>query len=512
MIERLLIKDSPAFREVILNPNKGFNTFSGVSGSGKSVLMESILAIFGLKDSNALLIEATFNKDYLYLDDSGILFDDENILSIIKKDKIKYFFNNQTLSKKRIKEIFSQYVKYINSQSKIELQQDNLLKILDSIIVKKMPQYSQKLESYRINYNAFLSKKVELQKLENEEKNIIELREFAAFEINQIESINPKINEYDELLEIKKALSKKEKTMQKIHSLKPILGEFSNITSFLDSINKNKPIFDEVLNEIFGIIIDEEERLNNIDESDIEEILNRIEKLSNLVHKYGSIEEALEYLKKRKKDLENYQNISFNKNALTKELDSLLTTIKVESKEIRDLRKQNLNILLKELQSYCKRLMLNSPSVNLVEVELDSNGADLLEVRLGVSEISTLSSGEFNRLKLAILCIEIEYSKQSGILILDEIDANLSGKESEGVAEVLSFLSRDYQIFAISHQSHMPSFASHHYLVQKGKDKSSITLLNKQGRINEIARMISGANITPEALLFAQEKLKNLKE
>ena len=74
-------------------------------------------------------------------------------------------------------------------------------------------------------------------------------------------------------------------------------------------------------------------------------------------------------------------------------------------------------------------------------------GIDKLEIMLKNSTIATLSSGEFNRLKLAIMCIEADSSANCGILILDEIDANLSGSESEGVAECLSILSKNYQNF-----------------------------------------------------------------
>ena len=88
MIERLLIKDSITFREVCITPSPAFNIFSGVSGSGKSVLMESILALFGLKDANANLIEATFDTNAQIPLPDDIEADSELILSIVKKDKI----------------------------------------------------------------------------------------------------------------------------------------------------------------------------------------------------------------------------------------------------------------------------------------------------------------------------------------------------------------------------------------------------------------------------------------
>lgn len=507
MIERLLIRDSIAFSEVSIKPSRGFNIFSGVSGSGKSVLMGSILALFGLRDSNAKLLEASLDSSSLNLENSGILDDNEITLSIIKNDKAKYFINHQSISKKRIKELFSDYVKYISSYT--ELKPDNLLNALDLSI--KDEAFKEILESYKSTYNLLLQKRLELAKLEEEEQNIISLREFALFEIAQIEGISPKVGEYEELLELKKNLSKREKTLERIASLKPSIEGFSSIIALLESLDKSKEVYAEVLNEIEGVISDEEEHLANISNDEIEEMLNRIEKLSNLVRKYGSIELSIEHLAKKKADLEHYNNLSFNKNALKKELESLQDKAISQAKSIREFREAAMEAFINSLESYCSKLLLNKPKLVLEQVELYEGGSDRLEIYLKDSAIATLSSGEFNRLKLAIMCLEVEHGKQSGILILDEIDANLSGSESEGVAVILEFLSRDYQIFAISHQSHMPSVATNHYLIEKSESGSSITLLDKEGRIKEIARMISGANITNEALEFAKEKLQNLK-
>ena len=121
--------------------------------------------------------------------------------------------------------------------------------------------------------------------------------------------------------------------------------------------------------------------------------------------------------------------------------------------------------------------------------------------------MNVISSGEYNRLRLVMMCIDMELQPRKGILVLDEIDANLSGEESEGVAQILKTLSRDYQIFAISHQTHMPSLADNHYLVEKRGQSSVITKLDFEGRVQEVARIISGSNITPQALEFARTHL-----
>ncbi|MBT5491899.1 sigma 54-interacting transcriptional regulator [bacterium] len=100
---------------------------------------------------------------------------------------------------------------------------------------------------------------------------------------------------------------------------------------------------------------------------------------------------------------------------------------------------------------------------------------------------------------------------EGGILFLDEIDANLSGKESESIAKVLIDLSKTYQIFTISHQPQLSSVANQHFLVEKHDNISTIKKLSEDERVNEISRMISGEDITNEAIEFAKNLLKKEK-
>ena len=232
VLNRILIKDSPSFKEAIFYPHKGFNVISGVSGSGKSVLMESILALFGFKDSNARLIECEISG--ISLEDYGILSDEDIVLSVVKKDKIKYFINNQSSSKKRIKEIFSHYLHYVHSSSTTEL--DDILYLFDLIISKLDSGFAGLLKSYKDSYGDFTSSKNELNKLVDDEKRVNELKELISFEINQIQSINPKIGEYENLIELKKDLSKREKMLGKISLAKCTVDGFANLISLLENI------------------------------------------------------------------------------------------------------------------------------------------------------------------------------------------------------------------------------------------------------------------------------------
>jgi DNA repair protein RecN (Recombination protein N) len=138
-------------------------------------------------------------------------------------------------------------------------------------------------------------------------------------------------------------------------------------------------------------------------------------------------------------------------------------------------------------------------------------GAEEISAELDGTDIKKISSGEFNRLRLAFIAASNEIKRGSGILILDEIDSNLSGKESMSVASVLKEISKNYQIFAISHHPQLSSCANQHFLVQKQDGTSFVKELDEDGKIEELSRMISGKDITDKARDFAKSLRRDNK-
>lgn len=246
-----------------------------------------------------------------------------------------------------------------------------------------------------------------------------------------------------------------------------------------------------------------------MEELDIENVLDRIEKLSSLQKRFGSIKEALEYKEEKKKELESYENISFEKSILEKNLKKLSIEVIEQAKKISSFRKEYSKTLEKRINHYLEYLYLSNAKIHFVDKKLDKTGIDEIIFELNGVNLDTISSGEFNRLRLALLTSISEFDIiGNGILFLDEIDANLSGKESSAIAKVLNRLSQNYQIFAISHQPQLTSTADIHFLVDKKDGKSTVKKLDENSRIDEIARMISGEDITDDAYSFAKNLLE----
>ena len=508
MIERFYLKDFLSFKEVELNLANGLVVFSGPSGSGKSILMNSILSSLGVSSCEATLCESSVTWQ-LDGEDTGIENDEINVFKHIRKEKSRYFINNQTVSKKSMSSLGSQYVRHLSLKDFSDFENENLLCMLDDRAQSKIGNIYALKSKYKDTFLEFKSAKKELQLIEEEEKRIVELKEFAAFEIKKIEDINPTLSEDEELIVIKKELSKKEKVLENIEAANAIFEYEYKVSSALESLDVDTSFFDDAINELRAILDNAQDRFAALDDVDIEEVLDRIEALSGLKRRYGSIEEAIEYKENKKLELQKYENIETMKDDLTLRVKNLSLLVEDLADKISVLRAKELQSFETDLNAYLKELYLRDAEIELKVVELDAFGKDFMKIKLNKTELQKVSTGEFNRLRLAILAMKSEYMDQNGgVLMLDEIDANLSGEESMSVARVLRQLSKHFQIYVISHQPQLTSMGDQHFLVYKDGEESKVKELDLNGKIQEIARIISGENVSNEAREFAKELLE----
>ena len=514
MIERVYLKDYMTFEEVELeftemDLSKGLIVFTGPSGAGKSVLMKGILSIFGFFDVNAKLSEAVVDNR-IDLEKWGLEEDDFLVFRQIKKNKNRYFINNQAVSKKTVKEIASNFIDYLSLREVKEFESENIIEVLDKMIKEEdYEDYYVKFNFYKQKYKKYTKLKKQLKEIEKKEKNAIERIEFLKYELNKIESINPKKNEFEKLIKIKKDLSKVEKIKEKIFEVEKVFEFESSVYELLEMIEEESEFFSNAMNELRIVIDKAYEKTSFLESVDIEEVLNRLSDLQELIRRFGSIENALIYYDEKKKELESLENLTFEKEEIQKEIKNLEKELDELALILHTKRKTSAEKFEKKLNYYLNKLYMPKAKVKiLLNNEFNEYGKDIAKIIVNDIDINTISTGEFNRLRVALLASRLEWDDKEKTLFLDEVDANLSGEESESVADVLKLLSQKYQIFAISHQPQLASKADKHFFVLKKNNKSIVKELDFNKRVEEIARIIGGKEKSKKAMEYAKELLK----
>jgi DNA repair protein RecN (Recombination protein N) len=506
LISRFYLEDYLSFEKIDLEFQKGLVVFTGPSGAGKSVLMSSILALFGSTDSTAKLSEVLLEDLNIEDVNYSIEKEDEVVIKQTTAVKTRYLLNNQTISKKNLKIFTTNFSKHLHLKDTTDFDSKKIITFLDFLTSLKDDAYKKTLDTFSSKYKEYKILNEKLHKILEDEKELDDLIEFTKFEIDKITKIDPKLDEYEELKELKANLSKKDKFDDILQDIQPMLNDTHKISTALQLLDVDCAFFDDAMAEVNNHFEKFHDSIASSDEMDIEHVLNRIEELSSLNKKFGGIQESLDYKKEKEKELEGYENISFEKAILEKNVKKLFEEIEELANNISKIRKENIVFLEEKINEYLKYLYLENLSISINKQTLDETGIDAIEFKLNDTVLSKISSGEFNRLRLALLTARSHYEiDTNGILFLDEIDANLSGKESESIAKVLEQLSKSYQIFAISHQPQLSATANQHFMVKKVDNISTVKLLNKEERVDEIARMISGENITNEALEFARK-------
>lgn len=505
MIERLYIKKLVTFDEVELEFDSGLVVLSGPSGAGKSVLISAILSSFGYSPPTVAKIceVGIIRPKNLELDTYHL----EELITIksLKKDKLRYFVDGQNISKKTLNELFSPFVKYLSVRDKGGFDSFTLINIIDTQLSNRDKNFRLLQKEYKKRYTNYKEKLDELNKIINDETRLLELVDYAKYEIEKISSINPQIGEEKSLLKVKQQLSRLDKIKDALVKAEEIFTLEESVEEVYRLLDRDSSAFSDTMNQLRADFEETENLADELKEVDVEEVLNRLSDLTTLNKRYGSIEEALAYKKLKEEELTRYQNIEQDKSALISFLDMEYAELNIIASQISSLRQEESKILEVSLEEYLISLKLPKVIFQFLPKELDFMGIDEIDVLLGNSTIATLSGGEFNRVRLALMATTIDTNEtKQGVLILDEIDANVSGDESIAIANMIQKLSSVYQVFAISHQSHLSSKATQHILVTKIGDSSKAIILDESQRVSEIARIIAGENPTNEAMEFAK--------
>lgn len=538
MLNSLEIENFILIKKVSINFNSGFNAFTGETGAGKSIIIEGLKLVLGSKNYNNLQIEkneiskitAVFDITEIIkknLEKLDISFEDDYL--IIQREinsdlKSKVFINGKLSSLSTVRELLNGTIEFQENFEQQELFDDiYFLNFIDKFAnVEK-----KELNNYFVNYLKF--KKEYENHIENEGQ-IKDKLDILKTKFNKIKSLNPKINEYEKLLNQRNLYKNNKKISDLTLEIKNIisnLNDHANLSDLERSIQKISDLDDKFKNisdKLSSCILDLNEYINDIeteiedyDFSDInfDEIEAKIYEYQNL-SKFFDVDPNLlhNFLDQISDEINNLENFDIEKIKKEKLYKQSLNLFLDESKKISNIRKNETTNLTKKINSELPSLNIEQGEIKFefnekMEKDFSSNGIDKLDVLFRTSKKAQFSSikkvasgGELSRLLLVIKSISTQLSKE-GIIIFDEVDSGLSGRVAENVARKILELSKNNQVIAITHSAQVASKALKHWKITKNINneslESKIIELSNEERVNEIASLISGNKITEDA-------------
>ncbi len=546
MLTYLAVKNIAVIEKVSLEFEKGLNVITGETGAGKSVLVGALKYLTGDRlgkvsprnpsekfsaegiFADELNIESELKEQY-EIDDELILFreTDENA-------KNKAFINGRAAPVNKLKDV-SEYLIDIHGQHENQFlfNPARHLTFIDFFVEDSLKtEFTNKYKLYR-------EKSDNLENIKKNKENIIKMQEMYKMQYNELSSYNIDLEKDSQLEERIKFLSNIEKVKEAVTSSMEALsdGEISatelieksiRALSSISNMSNDALKAEEFLNAALANIteaqsyitglINEEDEENSSD--DLNQLIDRKYKLQDICKRYGgSLESAIEYMKKLENDLAGMDNQDDMLASLEKEVEELHKEAKKSADVLNDARKKVSVEICNKTVKILEELELKSAKF---EVKFKDN--ESLDYQAGISAefyISTnagfqtaplatvASGGEVSRVMLALKEVFADYDNV-GTMLFDEIDTGISGKAAQSVARKLKELSKKKQIIVITHLPVVAAMGDSHFHISKsdkdGISSTNILKLDKASKINIIATMISG-EATPTALQQAEDMI-----
>lgn len=552
MLQELSIKDFAIIEKTDIDFQAKMTVLTGETGAGKSIIIDALGLLAGGRGSTDFIRKGT-SKSCLQgqfvlpknvplfnlLDQFGIDHEDETL--ILQRDLYKTGRNvcriNGTLVNLTTLRQVGEMLIDIHGQNEHQslMQPETHLELLD--------EYDHSLkkdvESYQVAYHKYRKLKTALEKREANEKEWAQRLDTLQFQLDEITNANLKPHEEEELTEEKDQLD----NYQVIHdalenSYQALMGDnFDLIGQLGISMNELGKVsdFSTDLNNIYEKVSDAFYNLQDVsheisneldsmewDEERLNQIEQRLEEIHQLKRKYGdSVEQIIEYGQKIKKELNEMQGSAQSSAEQAKEVEKTYQDAFKLAQHLSNKRRQTAHELEKAIHKQLSALYMDKAifKVKFKEnKELTENGLDDVEFYIQTNPGESMgplakiaSGGELSRIMLALKTI---FSQKQGVtsIIFDEVDTGVSGRVAQAIAEKISQISQTSQVLCISHLPQVAAIADHHYYISKkvvdGRTETRVEKLNAKTRVKEIARMLSGSEITELTMEHAEELIK----
>ncbi|HBF86157.1 MAG TPA: DNA repair protein RecN [Clostridiales bacterium] len=556
MLRSLELKNIALIDKATIEFEKGLNVLSGETGSGKSVIIDSINFVLGAKADKTMIrygetesaATAVFDLDGAeeakkILSDLDVDFTDEVIITrkINSESKSSIRVNGVPFTVGMLKSLTSVLVD-VHGQSEHYslLKQSEQLKVLDKF-------------SFSALSDLKIQAKAVAAELRNTDKKISALggnesdrairADILKFQISEIENAELKDGELEELEIKRKKLRNAEKLREFSSSAADALeGEnraLDNINEAIRNLSAISDIDEEyssAADRLYSVTAEIEDICDTLakksseldfDDLDPDFVEDRIDKIKSLYKKYGSgVDEVNRFLISAKEEYERLINFDEEYEKLVKSKKELLNTLNSVNSEISDLRRKSSLVFSEKVCAELSELGMKNAKFSvdfkdyyeITDAPYPDNGNDEIEfmfsANLGepskpLSKI--ISGGEMSRFMLALKAIITDYQEIS-TYIFDEIDVGISGRTAETVAEKLAAISKDTQVIAISHLPQVCAFADNSLYIEKkeevGKTFTRVKKLDVEGKIAEIVRITGGDAGSEVSVMHAKEMIK----
>ena len=548
MLRELRLNNLAIIKNLDLEFNDKFIALTGETGAGKSIILNGISLLIGERShtdmirngAQGLFAEGVFElneNQKKRLDELGFEIEDDELIITRYFDrnaKSKITVNGSRMTLSRLKELMVNIIDLVGQhEHQFLLNSDYHLHLLDRFLDDEGKMLSKKI---RESVNKIKKLNLKIGNIEEEKSKIAEKKDILEFQLNEINSLELKENEDNELEEEYKILFNAGKISEKLEETSQFLkeGEFSILTALgrakrnLEQLSDLSESYSELYDKIESVLYEVEEisySVDNfvgdveIDDKKLEKIVERIDNINKLKLKYGStITEILEYRDKIEKDLSLVNFESEELENLKKEKSELVGQYFQDSERLSEIREKIAENLQNTVDVQLDDLNMENAKFK-VEItktqEITIYGIDNAEFMIAANVGETFkplakiaSGGEISRIMLALKTVFSAVDNIS-VLIFDEIDTGISGETVRRVAEKLRELSKNTQIICVTHSPQIAGKAQQQFFIKKEIEnnftETKVHELNTEERIREIARIISGDNITEASINHAKE-------
>ncbi|MDA0176875.1 DNA repair protein RecN [Mesoflavibacter profundi] len=549
MLTGLTIKNYALIDQMQVNFNDGFTIITGETGAGKSILLGGLSLILGKRaDLSSLknpekkcIIEATFNISNYKLKplfaSEDLDYEEQTIVrrEILPSGKSRAFVNDSPVNLSSLQKLGEQLIDIHSQNETLQLVDDSFqFQVIDALAKTEadLKSYTTTLKTYKI----FQKELLELKQFQAE---AIKEHDYNSFLLKELEEAKLKEGELQDLEEEYEVLSNVEAIQEKLKISNQLLTEeqvgiIENLREVKNNLQKLSTISDkyiDIFNRVNSCLIELDDVVTDIDNyqsilevnpSRLEQVDAKLALINNLMQKHVA-QNVLELIKIKEElsiKVEATENVDKDIADKQNQIEEIKQTLNNQAKIITEKRNKAIPNLIQQLQNILAKLGMPNAQFEITLIPASdflNNGKDQLSFLFSANkggQFNTLkkaaSGGELSRIMLAIKAILSQYIKLPSI-IFDEIDTGVSGEISNKMADIMSQMSKQMQVFSITHLPQIAAKGNTHFKVYK-EDINNVTTsnlikLDYDERVVELAQMLGGTKISDSAIAHAKQLL-----